>query len=93
MVYYSMQYLISIPMLSIFCATASQTIESRKRTYASWGRGLTLEKYLERDLGIEQHDVGRDGKLTTWVLAPQDDPETLDFLCSCETCVFSSPSP
>jgi len=90
MVYYSMQYLISIHMLSIFCATASQTIESRKRSYESWGRGLSLEQYFERDVGIEQHDVGRDGKLTTWVLAPIDNPETLDFPCSCETYVLSS---
>jgi len=34
---------------------------------------------------MDVHEHAKDGRLVTWVLAPRDDPTTLDFLCSCET--------
>lgn len=71
--------------LSIFAATYDQTIESRKRTFPHWGRGLTEETYLERDSRLSYLEHARNGKLVTWVLAPRDNPATMDFKCSCET--------
>ncbi|KAE9393477.1 hypothetical protein BT96DRAFT_829263 [Gymnopus androsaceus JB14] len=71
--------------LSIFVATPQQTEVSRRRTWASpWGSGMTLDEFLRRDMEVEKSECGSHGKLTTWVLAPRDNPETLDFLCSCE---------
>ncbi|EMD31881.1 hypothetical protein CERSUDRAFT_162318 [Gelatoporia subvermispora B] len=34
---------------------------------------------------MDSHAHATDAKLTTWVLAPKDDPTTIDFMCSCET--------
>ncbi|XP_006462097.1 hypothetical protein AGABI2DRAFT_206303 [Agaricus bisporus var. bisporus H97] len=62
-------------------------IASRKRTFVEWGRGLTMDEYLDRDAVGEGEEFGRDEKLMTWymVLAPRDNPTTIDFFCSCET--------
>ena len=53
--------------LSIFAATYDQTIESRKRTFPHWGRGLTEETYLERDSRLSYLEHARNGKLVTWL--------------------------
>ncbi|KAH8823266.1 hypothetical protein DL96DRAFT_1532808 [Flagelloscypha sp. PMI_526] len=71
--------------LTLFPATYSQARESRLRTHPDWSRGVTKEAYLRRDDYLATLDVAKDGKLTVWVLAPRNDPETLDFLCSCES--------
>lgn len=55
--------------ISLYVATAEQTIASRKRTYAEWGRGLTLEEYLDREVVGEGEEFARDGKLITWCVA------------------------
>lgn len=52
--------------VSLYVATSEQAIASRKRTAAAWGRGLTLEEYLDRDLVGEGEEFGKDGKLITW---------------------------
>ncbi|KIM44889.1 hypothetical protein M413DRAFT_442857 [Hebeloma cylindrosporum] len=79
--------MVSLPVsrLSIFPANTAQVLESRKRTFQEWGRGMTLEEYLARDTISDKHEVSRDSRLITWVLAPHDSPGSLDFLCSCET--------
>lgn len=64
--------------LSLFPATPEQVIESRRRT-------LSLEEYLHRDAISDRQEHARDGRLITWVLAPRNDPTTLDFVPSCET--------
>ncbi|EIN06031.1 hypothetical protein PUNSTDRAFT_121969 [Punctularia strigosozonata HHB-11173 SS5] len=71
--------------LSLFLATPEQVVESRRRTWVQWGRGLTIEQYLERDASMDSLEHARDGKLRTWVLAPRSDPTTLEFKCACET--------
>ncbi|KAK7441743.1 hypothetical protein VKT23_016406 [Stygiomarasmius scandens] len=71
--------------LSLFLATPSQETESRRRTYRVWGNGMTEDEYIQRDEECAQSLCGRDGKFKTWILAPRDDPQTLDFKCSCET--------
>ncbi|OCH93350.1 hypothetical protein OBBRIDRAFT_328171 [Obba rivulosa] len=71
--------------LSLFPATREQTIESRKRTADIWKKDLTVNEYILRDETMDSHEHAAGGRLTTWVLAPRDDPTTLDFMCSCET--------
>lgn len=52
--------------LSIFPATADQVIESRKRTYAQWNAGRTVDEYLRRDSILDEFDNSANHKLTTW---------------------------
>ncbi|PPQ63368.1 hypothetical protein CVT24_005633 [Panaeolus cyanescens] len=79
---------VPLSTLTLRVANREQTIESRKRSYHEWGRGMTLEKYLERDEKTEQHEIAKNGRLVTWVLVHRESPEGLDFLCACETYVF-----
>lgn len=71
--------------LSIFLATREQAIESRRRSHVEWARGLSMEDYLKRDEFLESTSCARNGAWVTWVLAPRDQPETLEFRSSCET--------
>ncbi|RPD65611.1 hypothetical protein L226DRAFT_479727 [Lentinus tigrinus ALCF2SS1-7] len=71
--------------LSLFPATAEQTHESRTRHAVQWSRGQALEEYIHRDVVMEGDEHAANGNLITWVLAPRNDPTTLDFMCSCET--------
>ncbi|PCH44914.1 hypothetical protein WOLCODRAFT_133434 [Wolfiporia cocos MD-104 SS10] len=75
----------SLADLSLFLATPEQTYESRKWTAVQWAKGLSLAHYIQRDVIMESLEHATDNKLTTWVLAPRNDPTTLDFMCSCET--------
>ena len=43
-----------------------QILESRRRTFVQWGRGLTLEDYLTRDYQLDTAEHAAGGKLTTW---------------------------
>lgn len=51
--------------LTLVPANREQTLESRRRTFVQWARGLSLEEYLTREsqLDIAEHAAG---KLTTW---------------------------
>ncbi|KAI0711178.1 hypothetical protein C8T65DRAFT_739572 [Cerioporus squamosus] len=71
--------------LSLFPATSHQTRESRCRHAVEWSRGRPLDEYLHRDEVMDADQHAANGKLITWVLAPRNDPATLNFLCSCET--------
>ncbi|KAF9054538.1 hypothetical protein BJ165DRAFT_1439685 [Panaeolus papilionaceus] len=71
--------------LTLRIANREQTIESRKRSFHEWGRGLSLDQYLERDAKTDQHEIAKDGRLLTWVLVRRDSAEDLSFLCACET--------
>ncbi|KAJ7071595.1 hypothetical protein C8F01DRAFT_1111167 [Mycena amicta] len=71
--------------ISVYPATHEQTIESRRRTQNEWSRGLTLEEHLARDAAQEHLEGSLGGRFMTWVLAPRDDPTTIDFKCACET--------
>ncbi|THU97870.1 hypothetical protein K435DRAFT_753469 [Dendrothele bispora CBS 962.96] len=76
---------VDLASLSLFLATPEQATESRRRTHKVWGNGMTEEEYISRDEECAQSLCGCDGKFKTWVLAPRDNPQTLDFKCSCET--------
>ena len=52
--------------LSLFVATLEQIQESRKRSHASWGRGLSMEAYLQKDNIMDLGEHAANGKLTTW---------------------------
>ncbi|KZT58260.1 hypothetical protein CALCODRAFT_468701 [Calocera cornea HHB12733] len=77
----------SLSSLTLVKANREQTIESRKRNFNEWNRGLNIEQYLKvhDDLDIHEHASGE--KLNTWVLVRRDDSHSLDFLCACETYV------
>ncbi|KAG8726579.1 hypothetical protein FRC12_023260 [Ceratobasidium sp. 428] len=75
----------SLDQLVLKPASRTQELESRKRSSVEWAKWLTLEEYLRRDEEAETQDHAKDGRLTTWVLVPTTDPETLDFMCACET--------
>ncbi|KAG2150248.1 uncharacterized protein EDB93DRAFT_1240282 [Suillus bovinus] len=99
---------VDLASLSLFRGTPAQVEESRRRTFPQWGGTLSLTDYLARDVTMESGEHAKDGKLITWVLAPRDDPTTLDFISTCETykrtglvheancygvaCVFTPPS-
>ncbi|KAG1887868.1 hypothetical protein F4604DRAFT_1645640 [Suillus subluteus] len=71
--------------LSLYPATPAQVLETRERTWPHWGGSTTLEQYLQHYERMDEMEHARDGRMTTWVLAPRDDPTTLDFMCACET--------
>ncbi|KAH7883910.1 hypothetical protein F5I97DRAFT_1930127 [Phlebopus sp. FC_14] len=71
--------------LTLFRGTPAQALESRRRTWPQWGGALTEEQYLERDRQMDVMEHATESKMITWVLAPRDNPKTLDFMCSCET--------
>ncbi|KAL1746774.1 hypothetical protein HDZ31DRAFT_61839 [Schizophyllum fasciatum] len=72
--------------LSVYVATREQIVELRKRSYTRWGKGyLTMEEYLALLDAWDGTESSTDGKLIIWVLAPRNDPETLDFLCGCQS--------
>ncbi|KAF8886729.1 hypothetical protein BD779DRAFT_1441401 [Infundibulicybe gibba] len=77
--------MIDLSLLSLFQATHAQMILSRRRTFTEWGKGMSEEEYLQRDLDCDAFEHTKDGKLITWVLAPRNQPDSIDFLCSCET--------
>ena len=53
-------------LLSLFPATRDQILESRKRTSVQWGRGLTLEQYLQRESRLDTAEHAQGDKFTTW---------------------------
>lgn len=59
----------SLASLSLFAATWEQTVESRKRTYPQWGRGLTEEQYRARDGQMDPMEHAAEGKLATWCVS------------------------
>lgn len=46
---------------------------------------MSEAQYFHRGTEVEQGESATNGKLTVWVLSPRDDPESLDFKCSCMT--------
>ncbi|KAG1903332.1 uncharacterized protein F5891DRAFT_1127199 [Suillus fuscotomentosus] len=80
-----MESKVDFASLSLFPATRAQVEESWCRTWPQWGGTLSLTEYLAREVEMESMDHAKDGKFITWVLAPRDDPTTLNFMCSCET--------
>ena len=58
----------TLQTFTIVPANEEQTLESRRRSFVSWGRGLTLEDYLARDGRLDVAEHAASGKLTTWLV-------------------------
>ncbi|KAI0072075.1 hypothetical protein K474DRAFT_1711928 [Panus rudis PR-1116 ss-1] len=74
--------------LSLYSATKEQILEARKRHVhymMKFKKGWTVEEWLKRDAIMDEYEHARNGRQVAWVLAPRDDPQTLDFPCSCHT--------
>jgi hypothetical protein len=55
----------NLASLSIFPATRKQVLESRKRSFASWGKDSTLEEFLARDAALDSLEHAGE-KMITW---------------------------
>ncbi|KAG7093829.1 hypothetical protein E1B28_007468 [Marasmius oreades] len=72
--------------LSLFLATPAQRLESYRRTAVAWSRGLTEAEYIQQQQEqAPTFECAKDRKWLVWVLAPREDPQTLNFKCACET--------
>lgn len=56
----------ALATLTLSKATPEQTLESRKRNYVEWHRGLDVDQYLRRDAVLDDFEHAKDGKLVTW---------------------------
>ncbi|KAG6371625.1 hypothetical protein JVT61DRAFT_9338 [Boletus reticuloceps] len=74
-----------LAFLTLFRATPAQVYESRKRTWPQWGGLLTEDQFLDRAAQMDAMEHAVNSRMITWVLAPRDKPQTLDFMCACET--------
>ncbi|KAJ2934544.1 hypothetical protein H1R20_g2579, partial [Candolleomyces eurysporus] len=72
-----------LDQLSIFPATHAQAVESRRRSYEEWGRRRQhpFDDYIDESNTMGGYEIAADDR----VLAPRNDPATIDFMCSCET--------
>jgi hypothetical protein len=52
--------------LSIFKATREQVLESRRRSWRMWGKGMSLEAYVQREEMLDSKPHAKDGKMTIW---------------------------
>ncbi|KIY52866.1 hypothetical protein FISHEDRAFT_55527 [Fistulina hepatica ATCC 64428] len=68
--------------LPLFPATEAQVLKSLKRQHPQWGKGLTLEQHSWKRERLSELDTAQDGESMVWVLAPRDDPQTIDFMCA-----------
>ncbi|KAG8910878.1 hypothetical protein FRC01_006073 [Tulasnella sp. 417] len=76
---------IPLNQLTIKQATPSQIEFSRRLTWMEWNRGRSVEEYLSYSAKLDECSFSISSRYLTWVLVPRDEPDTLDFLSSCET--------
>ncbi|EIW79939.1 hypothetical protein CONPUDRAFT_58204 [Coniophora puteana RWD-64-598 SS2] len=76
---------VDLASLSLYPATSEQVAESRRRQFVQWGQHLTEDQFNGLSDIYDAREQATGGKWTPWVLAPRDDPKTLDFMCACET--------
>jgi hypothetical protein len=65
---------VNLASLSLFVATPEQIAESRRRAFAQWGSGMTIDQYLECEAFLNKFDHARDGKLITWYVERGETP-------------------
>ncbi|KZO91145.1 hypothetical protein CALVIDRAFT_367691 [Calocera viscosa TUFC12733] len=75
----------SLASWTLVRANREQTIESRKRNFHEWNRGLNIDQYLKLHDDLDIYEHAADAKLNTWVLVDRNDPSSLNYLCACET--------
>ncbi|KAG9013753.1 hypothetical protein FRB90_005713 [Tulasnella sp. 427] len=76
---------IPLNQLTIKKANPSQIDASRHLTWLEWSRGRTIEEYMHEHADVDAGVASTTERYHTWVLVPRDEPDTLDFLSSCET--------
>ncbi|KAG1769857.1 hypothetical protein EDD22DRAFT_770794 [Suillus occidentalis] len=76
---------VDLASTSLFRATPAQIEETRRRRWPHLGGTLSLAEYITRDEEMDVLEHAKEGKMITWVLAPREDPMTLDFMCACRT--------
>ncbi|KAF8998583.1 hypothetical protein BDQ17DRAFT_809943 [Cyathus striatus] len=75
----------SLSSLSIFVATPKQVEQIKRQGAEQWARGMTNEQYFRRLELVGQGEGTRNSSISVWVLGSRDNPESLDFVCSCKT--------
>ncbi|KAG1859208.1 hypothetical protein F4604DRAFT_1589089 [Suillus subluteus] len=76
---------VELASISLFRATPAQIKETRRRRWPHLGGNLSLVEYIKRDEEMDVLEHAKEGKMITWVLAPREDPTTLDFMSACRT--------
>ncbi|CUA72050.1 hypothetical protein RSOLAG22IIIB_10020 [Rhizoctonia solani] len=77
---FSLEHLIVKP------ATDAQAYEALLREAGYWGAkaGITVDDYVKLGLIFKQGAFAHNGRLTHWVLVPEDNPSTDKFYASCQ---------
>ncbi|CAE7203429.1 unnamed protein product [Rhizoctonia solani] len=67
-------------------ATEAQAREAVIRNAGHWGAraNVSVDDFVGLYAIFRQGVFGRDGRLKTWVLVPEDNPETTEFYASCQ---------
>ncbi|KAG8710529.1 hypothetical protein FRC11_004428, partial [Ceratobasidium sp. 423] len=77
---------IDLQKFTIAPATQEQRNEIIKHVYEHWGSSeASLDYYIRYHSVIETKNYTQDGRMTYWVLVPEDEKETLDILSCCRT--------
>ncbi|RKP33643.1 hypothetical protein BJ085DRAFT_8988, partial [Dimargaris cristalligena] len=79
----------SDPKLVLVPATPAQVRLTWHRTGIEWGKGLTLDQYLDREVMLQATDFAQ-SHMTVYVLVPDNDRETREPLAHCD--VFERPA-
>ncbi|CAK4114068.1 unnamed protein product [Aphanomyces euteiches] len=70
-------------------SSPAQQLEADKHAHSTWGAPqLTLEQFLTRERELSASDFAKE-TLTSYVLVPESEPDTLDILCYVE--IFKRP--
>ncbi|KEP50739.1 hypothetical protein V565_074280 [Rhizoctonia solani 123E] len=77
----------SLEHLIIKPATQAQSHEALLQEAGFWGAraGISVEDYVKLGPIFDQGVFARDGRLTVWVLVPEDDPDTVKLYASGHT--------
>lgn len=52
--------------LTLFPATKEQIRIARRRSWVSWGNGLSVEQFVAKEEYLDVAEHARDGKMTVW---------------------------
>ncbi|KAJ1300328.1 hypothetical protein OPQ81_005149 [Rhizoctonia solani] len=75
----------SLDHLIIKPATESQAHEAVVRNAGHWGAraGISVDDFVKLFAILQQGPFAQNGRTETWVLVPEDDPDTTNFYASC----------
>ena len=65
-------------------ASQAQVHQTHLNHFESWGKKLTLDLYIRREVALGDTSFSKEN-IRVWVLCRETDPESLGFMCSCET--------